>query len=86
MKLEKDMIVNRPDGLHARPAGNLVKQLKTYQSSITFIYKGTHIDGKSIIQLMKLSLKQGERLKVVIDGHDAQQAAAAIERFLDSAE
>jgi phosphocarrier protein HPr len=86
MKVEKDMIVNRPDGLHARPAGNLVKQLKTYESSIVFVYKDRHIDGKSIIQLMKLSLKQGERLKVVIDGDDAQQAAAAIERFLDSAE
>ncbi|KIL37638.1 hypothetical protein SD71_03305 [Cohnella kolymensis] len=83
MKVEKDLIVNRADGLHARPAGNLVKQLKAYESSIVFVYKDRHIDGKSIIQLMKLSLKQGERVKVVIDGHDAQQAAAAIERFLE---
>jgi phosphotransferase system HPr (HPr) family protein len=82
MRLEKDIVVRKPDGLHARPAGELVKQLKKYESSILFIYNEKKIDGKSIIQLMKLSVKQGEMLKVVIEGQDAEEAAARIEAFL----
>jgi phosphotransferase system HPr (HPr) family protein len=82
MRVEKDIVVRRPDGLHARPAGDLVKQMKKYESSILFIYNEKKIDGKSIIQLMKLSVKQGEILKVVIEGQDAEEAAARIEAFL----
>ncbi|CAM2856405.1 HPr family phosphocarrier protein [Paenibacillus sediminis] len=84
MRVEKDIIVLRPDGLHARPAAELVKQMKQYESNIHIIYKDTKIDGKSIIQLMKLSVKQGEMLKVEIEGDDADEVAAAIERFLSS--
>jgi phosphotransferase system HPr (HPr) family protein len=82
MRVEKDIVVLRPDGLHARPAGDLVKQMKKYESSIVFIYRDKQIDGKSIVQLMKLSVKQGEMVKVVIEGQDAEEAAAGVESFL----
>lgn len=82
MKLEKELIVKRPDGLHARPAGELVKRMKSFQSDVRIYYKESVIDAKSIIQLMKLSVKQGASLKVVIEGADAEQAIASFEEYL----
>lgn len=83
MRLEKEMVVRRPDGLHARPAGDLVKRLKKYSSTVQFIYKDKTIDAKSIIQLMKLSCKQGSVVQVIIDGQDAEEAITSVQEYLD---
>lgn len=82
MRIEKELIVHRADGLHARPAGEIAKTMKTFQSSVDIFYGGKKINAKSIVSLMTLVAKQGAVLQVTAEGEDAKEALAALERML----
>lgn len=74
--------VTDPVGIHARPAGLLVKAAKALDSTITI----TKADGKSavavkLMALMGLGIKQGETVTVTIEGGNEDANAAAMEQF-----
>ena len=69
-------------GIHARPAGMLVKEAAKYQSSITIEKDGKTGDAKRIFAVMALGAKCGNTITVKVDGADDAEAAAAIESFL----
>lgn len=72
----------RPQGIHARPAGLLVKEAKKFESNIS-VFKGARKgDLKKIFTIMALGVKQGETIKVQVEGADEEQAASAVEAFL----
>lgn len=79
---EFEFVVTDPQGIHARPAGLLVKEAKKFQSTIS-VFKGARKgDLKKIFTVMALGVKQGETIKVQVEGADEDQAAAAVEAFL----
>lgn len=70
------------EGIHARPAGDLVKTAVRFQSSLT-IGKGEKSgDLKRIFSIMGLAAKQGEEIVITADGPDEADAIQAIEEFL----
>lgn len=69
-------------GIHARPAGLLVKEIKKYQSSVTIERDGQKIDGRRLIALMGMAVKCGQTITVTVDGPDEEAAAAGLEAFL----
>lgn len=70
-------IVNR-NGLHARPAAELVKVASRFQSEITMVRDDLEVNGKSIMGVMMLAAECGAELLVRADGPDADQAVSAI--------
>lgn len=83
---EKEVVVNIPNGLHARPAAELVKRLKTFTCSIEIDNGKNKVNAKSILSLMGTGIKEGQTIKVIIDGEDAEEALTCIESYLKSAE
>jgi len=78
-------VIKDKDGIHARPAGLLVKQAKQYENSkITLTKDGDSADLKKLFALMKLGIKQGEEVTVTIEGGDEHQAAAVMLDFLQN--
>ena len=67
--------IKTPVGLHARHAGLIVKEAKLYQSSITVIYGERRTDARHLMALMTLGVKQGDVLKVTVEGVDEDVAA-----------
>ena len=79
---EFEFVVTDPQGIHARPAGLLVKEAKKFESNIS-VFKGARKgDLKKIFPVMALGVKQGESIKVQVEGADEEQAASAVEAFL----
>lgn len=75
--------ITDPVGIHARPAGLLVKEVKAHESVITITNKdGKSADGKKLIALMGLGIKQGDTVTVKVEGADEDAAAAAVESFM----
>ena len=74
--------VKDENGIHARPAGLLVKEAKKFASSITVDKDGKTCDMKKLLALMGMGIKQGETITVRIEGEDEEPCAAAIEDFL----
>lgn len=69
-------------GIHARPAGLLVKKSSAFSSDI-MIEKGDKVvDAKKIFGVMSLSAKCGDEIKITIRGADEEQAAQELSKFL----
>ncbi|MGN0180167.1 MAG: HPr family phosphocarrier protein [Monoglobaceae bacterium] len=70
-------------GIHARPAGLLVKEASRFLSSIEIeTDKGKIADAKRLFALMSLAAAQGDTITVRISGSDEAEAEAAIRGFL----
>ena len=69
-------------GIHARPAGLLVKAAKVLDSTVTL----KNAAGKSavatkLMAVMGLGIKQGDTVTVTVEGGDEETSAAAMEKF-----
>jgi phosphocarrier protein len=72
-------------GIHARPAGNLVKLIKGFTSSVTIEKEGKPpVNGTALMKLMGLGVKCGDTVKFTVEGDDEDAAAAAIEEFMNA--
>lgn len=69
-------------GIHARPAGELVKAAKEYTSEIKIGKGDKMVDCKKIFGIMGLGAKKGDVVRISISGEDEEQALSAIEKFL----
>lgn len=74
-------IITDEVGIHARPAGMLVKEAKKYASSITIVKGKKKADARKLMVLMGLGVKCGEEVTVEVEGEDEETAAAAMETF-----
>ena len=78
-----DYTIKDAIGIHARPAGNLVKLIKGFSSTVTIEKAGKPpINGSALMKLMGLGVKCGETVKFTVEGDDGDAAAAAIEEFM----
>jgi len=74
--------IKDPAGIHARPAGILVKLANGFKSKITVLKGGKSGDLKRIFSVMALGAKQGEELTIRIEGDDETQAKQAVLKCL----
>ena len=75
-------VITDPVGIHARPAGLLVKAAKALESTVTIEKAG----GKSavctkLMAVMGLGIKQGDTVSVTLEGGSEEADAAAMEQF-----
>ena len=71
-------------GLHARPAGNLVKTASAFKSSVIIKKDGKCASAKGLFAVMGLSIKKGDSIEIVIEGEDEKEAKQKIIDFLNS--
>jgi phosphocarrier protein HPr len=70
-------ILNR-NGLHARPAAEVVKTAARFQSAITIVRDDVEVNGKSIMGVMMLAAECGSAITIRADGADADAALDAL--------
>ena len=75
-------IIQDPLGLHARPAGLLVKAAAAYACAVTLQTPNGKADAKRIMAVMRLAAKQGTELTVICEGTDETAAAEGLQTFL----
>lgn len=74
-------VITDPEGLHARPAGLLVKACAAYKSKITIEKDGKSVDAKRLFGIMGLGVKQNNEVIVAAEGEDEDVAIEALEAF-----
>ncbi len=77
-KVSRPVVVNNPQGIHARPADLLVRLAKQFQSRIELVRENQRVDAKSILDLLTLGAAQGTALVLEAEGPDAELALDAI--------
>jgi phosphocarrier protein len=78
-------IIEDEIGIHARPAGNLVKLIKTFSSTVTIEKEGKPpVSGTALMKIMGLGVKCGDTVKFTIVGDDEESALQQIAEFMDA--
>lgn len=75
-------VIKDPEGIHARPAGELVKAAKEFECSIKLEKDGKTGDCKKIFGLMGLGVKKDNEVVFTFEGADEDAAYEAISKFL----
>lgn len=68
-------------GIHARPAGQLVKTASQFSSEITVIVGSKKADAKRIMSVMMLGAKMGDDMIIQIEGNDEEVAEQELKEF-----
>ncbi|MDO4566164.1 MAG: HPr family phosphocarrier protein [Oscillospiraceae bacterium] len=77
-----DFTVNDKDGLHARPAGQLVKEAQKLDSVVTIRKGEKAADLRKLFAVMSLGVKQGETITVEVEGGAEEANAEFVKQFL----
>ena len=80
--VERSVQVTNKNGIHARPAAEIVKVAGRYKSQITLGRDDLEVNGKSIMGVMMLAAECGSMVLVRADGPDADEAIVAIEGLI----
>jgi phosphocarrier protein HPr len=77
----RDYLITAAEGLHARPATNLIRLVKKYKSA-TSLKKGDKlVKLNSMLNILSMALKGGDTITILVEGEDEAEASAAIEAF-----
>lgn len=75
-------IITDENGIHARPAGVLVKKAKEFNSNINITKVGKSADAKKLFSIMGLGIKKGDEIIITIEGDDESTATQELEKFI----
>jgi len=78
MMMERTVEIVNKNGLHARPAAEIVKLSSKFKSEITIVRDDLEVNGKSIMGVMMLAAEFGSNIVVRANGDDAEAAINAI--------
>lgn len=80
--VSKSMTINIPKGLEARPVALLVQVASQYESSIYVEIQEKKVNAKSIMGMMSLGLAEGEKITIIANGPDEEDALSAIDKYI----
>jgi phosphocarrier protein HPr len=84
MNVEQSVRILNKNGLHARPAAEMVKAAAKFKSDITISREDIEVNGKSIMGVMMLAAECGSEIMVRASGPDAQEAVSALASLVAS--
>lgn len=78
-----EYVIRDEIGIHARPAGELVKKAKKYNSRITISKDGKSVEATKLMAVMGLGVKSGQIIEVSVEGEDEETAFKDIKDFFE---
>ena len=82
--VSRKVTVTNPTGLHLRPAGNLCKEAMKYKSMITFQFRDTTANAKSVLSVLGACVKSGDEITLICEGEEEQEALDALTAAVES--
>ncbi|TET36975.1 MAG: HPr family phosphocarrier protein [Planctomycetota bacterium] len=79
----REIVLGIEQGLHVRPAVEIVKCANGFESEISIIKDGQVADAKSAFSLMELAPDGGTRLTLRAVGPDSEEAVKALSILLE---
>ena len=79
-----EYVIKDEVGIHARPAGMLVKEAKKYKSKIVLSKDGKTAEATKLMAVMGLGVKCGQTVEVEISGSDEDAVLETMETFFET--
>ncbi|MDD2575735.1 MAG: HPr family phosphocarrier protein [Acholeplasmataceae bacterium] len=80
--MKKNFVVTSEQGIHARPATELVMVANQFESEVMIESNDRSADMKSIMGLMSLGLYRGQKFSIVATGDDNLEAVEKLAALL----
>ena len=80
--VSENIILTAPNGMHARPAGELVKLAKSLDGKVTLATAVKSVSATSMLGVLSLALKSGAEITVTADGGDEAANLRAVVDFI----
>ncbi len=81
--LSREFEILNQYGIHARPAALIVKAASRYDADV-LVEKGDNcVSGKSIMGLMTLEASRGSKIRITVEGADAEELLDELEALID---
>ena len=80
--VSESIILTAPNGMHARPAGELVKLAKSLDGKVTLATAVKSVSATSMLGVLSLALKSGAEITVTADGGDEAANLRAVVDFI----
>lgn len=78
-----EYIIKDESGIHARPAGLLVKKASSLTSTITLSKDEKSVNATKLFAVMSLAAKCGDKITVNISGENEESDAETIKSFFE---
>lgn len=82
----KSLIIECPYGLQSRRAALLVKKANEYVCSTRLEYHGYQMNVKSLLGTMSMNIVDGEKILLIAEGADSEDAINALKEVLTQPE
>lgn len=79
-----DYVIKDEYGIHARPAGMLVKTVKTLDSAVTISVGDKSASADKLVAVMGLGIKCGDTVRVTVSGGDESKSKRIIKEFFET--
>ncbi len=74
----EEITIISPNGFHARPAARLATAAKKFRSDIKLARDQSSCNAKSVVAVMGMALEQGQKIRLMAQGPDAEEAIASL--------
>lgn len=82
--VSQKVVIQNPTGLHLRPAGILCKEAMRFRSSITFQFRSTKANAKSVLGVLGACVKSGDEIELFCEGEDEEEALVAMVKIIQN--
>lgn len=79
----KSITITNKTGVHARPAGMLIKEAQKFDSEINLIRDGKAVNAKSIMAILGMGICEGDQIVIEATGSDSTDAVSCIYSILE---
>ena len=79
-----EYVIKDEVGIHARPAGNLAKEAKKYESVVTIKKGEKSAAATKLMAVMSLGVKCGDTITVEVEGADEETVVAEVKAFFEN--
>jgi len=77
--VKEKILVKNPIGVHLRPAGDIAEAaIKFKKCEVYLSCGGRSVNGKSLLSILSLGIKQNSEFEIICDGEDEEAALKAI--------
>ena len=82
--VSQKVVIKNPTGLHLRPAGILCKEAMQFKSLITFTFRDSTANAKSVLSVLGACVKCGDEIELTCEGEDEEEALKSLVSAIES--
>ena len=83
--VKEKVLVKNPIGVHLRPAGDIAEAAIKYKKCEIYLSSsGRTVNGKSLLSILSLGIKQNTEFEIICDGEDEEEAMKSMSEAIES--